>query len=340
MELNKSNKINFWNDHTLNDFEPIAYLHKVHSHKINYICFLKDGRIASSEEKCVLIFNKITFKKELIILETKQIKYMNITKDGILINCLCSTFLNLYEINGKKYKIIQTIKPYSLFKKIINIFYDYSSILKFKELKNEDLVFFACGYGICFYRKNKGSKKYSYLTKYSEKKANENITDLIELDNNQYIILFHYQHMIQFLDMNSKKINKIIKYDIDFYLPYFKDNLLLMNKNDLFLLLDRKILIIDIQKKEIIKEIYLNGDVCSMYKISSNILIVGYWFNYIEKLEYDEIKKKFKVISKTKMEVDEDYSFEISSIGIYKNNLIVTPYNNQSYPSLIIYKYK
>ena len=34
---------------------------------------------------------------------------MNINKDGILITCLYGTYLNLYEIKGKKYKNIQTI---------------------------------------------------------------------------------------------------------------------------------------------------------------------------------------------------------------------------------------
>ena len=108
---------------------------------------------------------------------------MNITKDGILITCLEGTFLNLYEINGKKYKNIQTIKPYSLIMDIIGKFDDSFSIQKFVELKNGDSVFLVWGYAISFYRKKKRSKKYSYLTKYTEKNRNENITDLIELDN-------------------------------------------------------------------------------------------------------------------------------------------------------------
>ena len=342
MELNKTNKNNFWNSHTFDDFEQIAFLKDVHSYEISSVCFLKDGRIASSSgDKNALIYNKITFKIEIIIKETKGICYMNTTKDGILIICLDGTFLNLYEINGKKYKNIQTIKPYTLIYDIIGKFDNSYCILKFRELKNGDLVFFVWGYALCFYRKKKKSKKYSYLQKYTEKNKNENITDLIELNNNQYIICFKYEHMIQFLDMNSKKIIKIIKWD---FFSYFKNNMILMNENDLFLLGKNKIAILDIQKKEIIKEIKLNGEghLSSMYKLSYNILLTGYWRNYIQQLEYDEIKKEFKVISRTKKkEFEHSDLYETSSIAIFKNNLIVAPYDNKlGNSSLVIYKYK
>ena len=138
MELKESDKDNFWNNHTLNDFQRLAILKNVHSSEIVSICFLKDGRIASSsEDKNILIFNKNTFKTEITIKEKKGIVYMNINKDGILITCLSGTFLNLYEIKGKEYKNIQTIKPYTLFLDIIGIFDDSFSIKKFIELKME-----------------------------------------------------------------------------------------------------------------------------------------------------------------------------------------------------------
>ena len=39
---------NFWNNHTLNDFQQLALLKNVHSYRINSLCFLKDGRLVSS----------------------------------------------------------------------------------------------------------------------------------------------------------------------------------------------------------------------------------------------------------------------------------------------------
>ena len=39
---------NFWNNHTLNDFQLLAKFDYAHSNEIFSVCFLKDGRIASS----------------------------------------------------------------------------------------------------------------------------------------------------------------------------------------------------------------------------------------------------------------------------------------------------
>jgi len=148
--------------------------------------------------------------------------------------------------------------------------------------------------------------------------------------------------MIQFLKKKSKKITKTIKYDL-----YFSDSnsdMLLMNKNDLFLLGSQDILILDIQNKIIIKKIKIefSGYLTSIYKLSDNILLAGYWCNYIEQIEYDAIKKKFKVISKTsKKEYNYSSLYETSSIAILKNKLIAAPFNNNfGGSSLIIYKYK
>ena len=123
MNVNYSNKNNFWNSHTLNDFQQLLIIKNVHTSLITAICILKDGSLAtSSRDKNIHIYNKNTFEKEITIKENKRIIYMNINKDGILIACLSSTYLNLYEIKNKNYKNIQTIRPYSLI-------YDDMSIL-------------------------------------------------------------------------------------------------------------------------------------------------------------------------------------------------------------------
>ena len=198
------------------------------------------------------------------------------------------------------------------------------------------------GYGILFYRKKKNSEIYSYFDEYKEPLIKEkHIKDLVELDNNEIIIAFNLDTTIQFLNMKSKKKTKTIK--CNFCLSYSKNKMLLMNKNDLFILgVKSEIFILDIQKKEIIKEIQLEFVLSSMYKLSDNILLAGYWCNYIEQLEYDEIKKEIKVISKTSNKNFKNVDcYETSSIAILKNNLIVAPFDNSKKGgSLIIYKYK
>ena len=159
MNLNDLNKNNFWKTHSLNDFQQLLIYKNVHSSEISSVCFLKDGSlVTSSQDKYIFIYNKNTFQKEIKIKEFKRIEYLNVNKDGILIVCLSGTYLNLYEIKNKKYKNIQTIRPYSLYYDIFGIFDDTYSIQKFIELKNGNLAILVWQYGICFYKKKKNSK--------------------------------------------------------------------------------------------------------------------------------------------------------------------------------------
>ena len=334
---------NFWNNHTLNDFQQLAIFKNAHSYQITSLCFLKDGRIASSSgDDYVLIYNKNTFKIEIRIKEKKRICYMNINKDEILITCLSGTYLNLYEIKGKRYTNIQTIKPYSLFDDIIGIFDGSFSIQKFIELKNGDIAILVWGYALSFYKKKKNSKKYSYLNKFKEER-DENITDLCELDEKQYCLSFKYKKLIKFLDWNKKQITGTIRFEDDFWSSQSKNQLLLMDKKDLLVAGQINIIIIDIQKKEIIKKVNLDlsGYLTYIDKLSDNIIIAGFWNNYIGQLKYDKYKKSLNLISNIGESWSDFEIYDVSSISIFKNNLIISPYNNNlGNSSLIIYQLK
>ena len=339
MEINNSNENNFWNSHTLNDYQQLLICNNVYSSRILSVCFLKDGSIASAlNNDTIFIHNKNTYVIEIRIKEKKRIIYMNVTKDGLLITCLQGTNINLYEINNKKYKNIQTIRPYSLYYDIIGIFEDSYSIQKFIELKNGNIAILVWQYGICFYKKKKNSKKYSYLNKFEILEIDQNATDLVELEDNQYCVYFYTEKKIKFLNMNLKKITNVLNANV------YLNQMILMNKNDLLLAGNVNILVIDVQNKIIAKNIQhiMNGSICTMYKLNDKRILLGGLGNYIEQIEYDEIKKNIKVISnngkKDKIVVNYFPSHVISSISVFKNNLIVSPFNNKyDHSSLIIY---
>ena len=96
---------------------------------LKYLLFLFFKRWKNNFFKFIfdllLINNRNTHKIEIKIKENNPIYYMNITRDGLLITCLGGIFANLYEINGKEYKIIQAIKPYSF---LMNIIAKYNKI--------------------------------------------------------------------------------------------------------------------------------------------------------------------------------------------------------------------
>ena len=124
--------------------------------------------------------------------------------------------------------------------------------------------------------------------------------------------------------MNSKKITKILQY---FSFSDSTNGLILMNNKDLLVTCKNLIYIVDIEKKEISIGFNMNrkGYLNSIYKLSNNILLVGYQNNYIEQIEYDEIKKELKIISKIYKNKD---SNPIEFISLFNNDLIVAPYKN------------
>ena len=324
MKINYLNKNYFWNTHTLNGFQQILICNNVHSYQITSFCFLKDGSIASSSgDNYILIYNKNRFKIEIRIKENKGICYMNVTKDGILITYIHGTYLNLYEIKNKKYKNIQTITPYSLFYEFVGIFEDIYSIQKFIELKNENLAILDWQHGICFYEKKKNSKNYSYLDKFRTKIYNR-ATGLVELDDIQYCVSFLYENLIKFLNIKLKNITFIIKTNI--FISPLKNQIFLMNKND-FLAGNETFLIIDFQKKIIINNIHYKiiGQLPFIYRLTEKMILLN-WGNYIEQIEYDEVKKSIKIISNFDLN---SKIYDITSTCEFNNNLIVSSYKNQ-----------
>jgi hypothetical protein len=207
-------------------------------------------------------------------------------------------------------------------------------------------IFFVWQYGICFYEKKKNSKKYSYVNQFRTK-INNSATDLVELDDNQYCVSFRFEQLIKFLDMNLKNITHVINTN-KIFSSDSKNQIFLMNKNDLLLAGKSDILIIDVQKKIIINNIHFTiiGHLSFMYRLSEKMILLGGWGNYIEQIEYDEVKKTIKSISnngKKDFNILDINSklYQISTICEFNNNLIVSLYKNQlGNSSLIIYQLK
>ena len=108
----------------------------------------------------------------------------------------------------------------------------------------------------------------------------------------------------------------------------------------IYLWLDKKnIIIIDTNNKEIIKNIKvdISGYLSSIYKLSDNIILAGFWRNCIGQFEYDIKKKDIKLISEIGQKWSSSQIFDVSSISIFNNNLIAAPYNNDLHDSSLIF---
>ena len=95
---------------------------------------MKDGRLASgSRDKTIIIYNKGTYKPDLIIKEHKgSVFCLSTLSSGILASCSDDKTIKLFNIKDNEYYIFQTLK------------YHTDSVRKIIELKNKSLVSCSC----------------------------------------------------------------------------------------------------------------------------------------------------------------------------------------------------
>ena len=66
--------------------------------------------MSGSDDKSIIIYNKTTYKPDIIIKEHKDyITCITKLSSGILASCSFDKTINLFNINGMKYEILQTL---------------------------------------------------------------------------------------------------------------------------------------------------------------------------------------------------------------------------------------
>ena len=135
-------------------------IYTLNNHTRNVLCLtiINDGRLVSGARDClIIIYNKETYKPDLIINEHKRaICCLLQLSSGLLASCSEDNTIKLFTINGKEYKLIQTLEYHS------------STVYKIIELKYKNyLVSCSSDSSIIFYFKNKNNNEYKkdyYIT--------------------------------------------------------------------------------------------------------------------------------------------------------------------------------
>ncbi len=177
--------------------------------KINYnhiliiLCLLEldDGRLVSgSGDFNIIVYNKITFKPDIIIKEHKKpIKcFIKMNSNKII---SCSDGIKIFKIKHNFYEILQILDNYK------------SLVYKIIELKNKNLI--SGSNSIIFYSKNNDNDEYK---KYYEIKLDENIECHSIIQTKETEICYSEfrkkeTECIVFYDLIEKKIKSSI-YDI------------------------------------------------------------------------------------------------------------------------------
>ena len=230
----------------------------LNEHKGDVLCLtlLNDGRLVSgSLDSSIIIYNKSTYKSDLIIKEHKdRIWSLAQFKNGYLSSCSSDKTIKLFNIQGNKYKIIQTLNFHS------------DNVYKIIELSNNSLVSGSDDLTIIFYKKDDSKYKKDYVINTSN-----SVRNIIQTKQNE-IVYSTYDNKINFFDLIERKNKKIIE-DVTSSFNSF-----CMITKDLLLIPGYEIISVinlndysKIREIEISKEAVIRG-ICML---TSNLIIIG-----------------------------------------------------------------
>lgn len=296
----KREKNNLYNNFNINSKSLILKMN-FHENWVRCLTLLKDGRlVAGSDDRQIIIYNKITYKPDLKLIEENLILYLTTLSTGILA-CAISRKIKLLYIMGNTYQNLQTFE------------YHYDWVYKIIELKNNNLVSCSEDRKIIFYRKkieigqlntnqisinhqileentdshNKYEEDYeisSSFLHYSMIQTKEN--EICYSENTKEL----YISTICFYDIYKRKINSSIS-NVKTGGPLAPFNLA---TRDLLIIGSENIIsIIDINKYKIIRlvEVDHSLNIFSFCKLNENMFLIGDNYGAITqwKIEGDNI---------------------------------------------------
>ena len=182
------------NDYLYNNFDinekKLSLKVNYHNAEIYRICLLDDGRLVSSSyDKNIIIYNKRTYKPDIIIKEHKGYVYDIISLNpNMLASCSGDKTVKIFKITGNMYKILQTLKEHK------------RNVYRLIELKNKNLVSSSYDKSIILYSKDINNNKYK---KYYKILTNEHFLSVVQTKDNE--ICYPVHNNIYFFDLGEKK---------------------------------------------------------------------------------------------------------------------------------------
>ena len=258
-EYDSNNNNNLYDNFNINLKNPIHKLN-FHINSVNCLAVLNDGRLVSgSDDKNIIIYNKMTYKPDVIIKEHKShVHYITQLSEGILASCSYDKTIKLFIIKGNKYKTLQTLNYHS------------NSIYKVLELKNKYLVSCSEDKSIIFYFKDNSKYKLDY-----KKIINGSCRTITQTKENEisYLENFNNNYNIYFFDLNERKIKSSISNinstgSLGSFNMITKDLLVIGGKNN--------ISIININEYKLIRIIEVtNSSIYGFCMLNENIFLTG-----------------------------------------------------------------
>ena len=261
-----------YDDYKIDIKNPI---HKLTNHTscVYCLCILNDGRLVSgSGDNSIIIYNKITYQPDIIIKEhNNTICCIIQLSSGIIASCSYDKTIKLFNINGMKYEILQTLNYHSNY------------VYKIIELKNKNLV--SCSYdsSIIFYIKDNNEYKQDYKIS-----TDGYCYSIIQTNDNEICYSVSNGNRICFYDLLERKIKASIS-DISKYNG--RKEWFIMIKKDLLLIPGNNIIsIINTEQYKLVRKIEVPDSnwICGVCMLNENMLLTGDYSKIIRQWKIEE----------------------------------------------------
>ena len=245
---------------------------------------MNDGRFATgSQDKSIIIYNNTTYKPDLIIKEHKgQIMSLIQLSSGILCSASNDDTINLYNINGNNYNVLQTLTDHK------------APVTKIIELNDNRLASSSVDQSIIFHFKDKEE----YIKEFDIKTEGFSY-HVTQTKENEICYYEKRDKNICFFDFKEKKkVAKIYIFNV-YTISY--DCLMMMSKDLLLAAGTDQLAIINTNSSNIVRTIEVkgSGNINALCLLTDNILLTGdYKCNIIQwKVEGDNltlVSKRYK----------------------------------------------
>ena len=248
-------------------------IHILNNHTLNVICLtlMNDGRLAScSNDYSIIIYNKTTYKPDLIIKEHKnQVIFIIQLSSGILASCSSDKTIKLFNIKNDKYEIIQTLD------------YHKGTVWKLLELKNQTLASCSSDSSIIFYFKDNLEYKKDYSIS-----TDGRCSSIIQTKDNEICYSVSNNNKIYFYDLlNKKNINSISNIS---KMNERREWFIMISKELLVIPGENKISIVNVNEYKLVRIIEVPGSswICGVCMLNKNMLLTG---------DYAEVIRQWKI---------------------------------------------
>ena len=216
---------------------------------------MNDGRLVScSMDNSIIIYNKETYKPEIIIKEHSEVvNYIIQLSSGILASCSNDESIKLFNIKENKYEVLQTLNDHT----------DW--VFKIIELKNKTLVSCSFDNSIIFYIKDniKYTKDYQIST-------NGSCWNIIQTKYNEICYYEDNNDTICFYDLLERKVKASIS-------NIYTCNMIMITKDLLLITGYNNISIINVNNYKLLRIINVPGAIRinGICMLNQNMLLTG-----------------------------------------------------------------